>query len=110
MRRTTQNPGHLAHRVELQQKAKTSDGIGGDQVTWSTLAFLWARVTPTSQSGGETADHLKGRITHELLIRHRDGVMVGMRFLYRARPLRILSCTDFTGQGRFLVCLCEEEK
>lgn len=110
MARTIYNPGRLAHRVELQNQTISEDGVGGSVVNWTTLAFLWARVSPTRQSGRDVGDHLGAEITHEVLIRHRDSVAVGNRFLFQNRELRILSCVDFEAESRFLTCLCEEEK
>ncbi|MEP2943586.1 MAG: phage head closure protein [Hyphomicrobiales bacterium] len=105
-----QNPGQLAHRVELQERADQPDGLGGNEVNWTTLSYLWARVVPLRQSGGERADHLQGVLTHEVNIRYREDVRDGMRFLHQGRNLRILSCLDIDETRRFLTCLCEEEK
>lgn len=105
-----QNPGRLAHRVEIQNRVDQPDGLGGNAVDWRTLFHVWARVVPLRQSGGESADHLQGVLTHEVNIRYRNDVRDGMRFLHQGRFLRILSCLDVDETRRFLTCLCEEEK
>ena len=105
-----QNPGQLTHRLELQENVSTADGLGGDEVNWTTLTHLWARVVPVRQSSAQSADHLQGVVSHEVHIRYRDDVRDGMRFLRQGRILRILSCLDMDEMRRYLTCLCEEEK
>lgn len=107
---STQNPGALKHRVELQEKQTMADGFGGQTSAWQSRAFLWARVAVQSQREGESGDHLVAELTHQVLIRFRDSITAGMRFVYAGRVLRILSCADFDGEKRFLTCLCQEEK
>lgn len=110
MSNSLKNPGKLAHRVELQERVNVADELGGNDAIWTTLTMLWAQVAPIRQTGGERADHLQGVLTHEVHIRYRDDIRDGMRFLYRGRKLRILSCLDRDESRRFLTCLCEEEK
>jgi len=105
-----QNPGRFRHRVELQARTDTPDGLGGQETGWRTLAPLWACVMPVRQSEGISADHLQGTLSHEVHLRYRNDITSGMRFLHRSRSLRIVSCIDAREERRFLICLCEEEK
>lgn len=46
--------GEMRDRVEIQQRIRTTDALGGYASTWSTIASVWARVV--AQSGGTTEE------------------------------------------------------
>lgn len=109
MRRGAFNdPGYFAHRVTLQERVVTADGLGGSAPGWADRATLWSRVFPMTQAEAARADHLTSRITHEVSIRFREDIVPGMRFLHRGRVLAILSKLDPDESSRFLIVLCEE--
>lgn len=110
MRGAVGNPGELSHLVELQRCERSSDALGGQLETWVKVSSLWARVSVQSQREETQGDHLEGRLNMEVIMRYRDDVEVGMRLLFKNQTLVIQSCADVTGQGCFLVCLCQAEK
>ncbi|MFA5951341.1 MAG: phage head closure protein [Hyphomicrobium sp.] len=100
--------GELSHRFALQSPVLTPDGGGGETTTWSLAAEIWGALRP--YSGGEQfeADGLSGRISHELWIRHRQGVTLDMRFVLGSRIFEMRSVLDVGERRRFLRCLVEE--
>ncbi len=52
-------------------------------------------------------DQLAGRLTHEVWIRHRAGVVPAMRFRQGARIYEIVAVLEARRRAR-LKCLCEE--
>lgn len=100
--------GDLRHRMTLQTPARTADGGGGASVVWTTVVEISAALRP--QAGGESldADRLSGRVTHEIWIRHRAGVVPAMRFLQGARAFDIRAVLDVDERRRWLRCLVEE--
>jgi SPP1 family predicted phage head-tail adaptor len=72
------------------------------------IAEVWGALRP--YAGGEIveADGVKGRISHEIWIRHRTGLTHEMRFALGARVFEIRSIIDTGERHRFLRCLVGE--
>lgn len=100
--------GEMRHRLALQAPVATADGGGGATRVWSLVAEVWGALKPVS--GGESfeADGLGGRVSHEMWIRHRTGVVPEMRFALGTRIFEIRAVIDAGERHRFLRCLVEE--
>ena len=101
------NIGTLRERLTLEQPVRTPDGGGGASVVWELVTELWARVRPISGEERLVHDQLAGRLTHEVWVRHRPGVLPAMRFRQGARIYEIVAVLD-VGHRTHLKCLCEE--
>ena len=100
--------GRLRHRLTLESATRTSDDGGGAVETWTTVAQLWVRITPTGGTEIDDADGLGGRITHEITLRHRAGVTPVMRLVSGDRRFEIMAVIDIDERRRWLKCLCME--
>lgn len=100
--------GDMRTRLQLEAPLESPDGGGGVTRTWSLVAEVWAALKPVS--GGETveADGVSGRVSHEIWIRFRAGVLPEMRFKFGARVFEIRAAIDTGERHRFLRCLVEE--
>ena len=103
------DPGWLRHRVTVESAAATADGAGGETVTWTALANLWARLEPTGATEKTVAGHLAGVVTHTITFRWRDDITGEMRVGYRGRTFRILAVYDPDETRRYLVASTAEE-
>ena len=101
-------PSVLRRRLTLEEMQRVSDDGGGFVESWATVATIFANVRPVG--GGESVEHdrLAGRITHEIVLRYRAGVVPAMRFRFGARVYEILAAIDVGERRRWLKCLCEE--
>ncbi len=105
----------LSSRLQLQQAITTDDGSGGENVSWQTIATVWAAIEP--QSSFHDADSLRqDRPTAQLRARIwlRRGASVpqpGMRFLESAasRTWHIEAVMDADAGRHHLACLCIAE-
>jgi len=100
--------GQLRHRLTLEQPTATPDGAGGSTLAWTPLATMWASLRPLSGDEVAQADGTRGRITHEIVIRHRAGVTAAMRFMSGPRTFAIRSAIDPDERRSWLRCLVEE--
>lgn len=100
--------GEMRHRLALQAPLADADGGGGVTRTWSLVAEVWAAIRPLSGGESVAADGLHGRVSHEVWIRHRAGVVPEMRFVLGARIFEIRAVVDAGERRRFLRCLVEE--
>ncbi len=100
--------GRLRHRLTLEQAARTPDGGGGASETWSTVTSVWASITPTGGTEAVDADALTGRISHEIVCRHRPDIAPAMRLRRGTRVFEIAAVIDVDERRRWLKCLCVE--
>jgi SPP1 family predicted phage head-tail adaptor len=97
----------LRERLTLEQPVRTPDGGGGASVSWETVTELWAHVRPISGDERLSHDQVTGRLTHQVWVRRRAGVVPAMRFRDGTRIYEIVAVLD--GPRRtHLKCLCEE--
>jgi SPP1 family predicted phage head-tail adaptor len=101
-------PGELRHRLTLEELQRVGDGGGGFDEEWVTVATLSADLRPIGASEGVESDRLAGRVTHEVALRYRAGVVPAMRFRKGTRIFQIVSVINVDERNRWLKCLCEE--
>lgn len=101
--------GVMRHRLVLEEAQRTTDGGGGSVVSWQPVGSLWAGIRPVSGSEGVTGEQVSGRITHEIVMRHRGDVVPAMRLRQAQRAFEILAIRSIDERGRILLCLCREE-
>lgn len=101
-------PGGLRHRLTLEDVQRVSDGAGGFNESWVTVATVWAALEPSGGGEGVDAGRLAGRVSHMVTLRYRAGVTPAMRFRHGARVFHILAATDEGERKHWLRCLCEE--
>lgn len=107
--RGASTPGRLRLRLVLEKATPTSDGAGGVTESWTAAATIAADVTPVKAEERALGEGLADLTLHRIVIRHRDDVASGDRFRLGTRLFRVRSVTDPNEDGRFLVCLAEEE-
>jgi SPP1 family predicted phage head-tail adaptor len=100
--------GRLRHRLTLESVSRTPDGGGGASESWSTVATVWAEVTPVGGGESVAADAVTGGVSHEIRFRYRPGVGPSMRLRSGARVFVIAGAIDVDERRRWLKCLCLE--
>ncbi len=83
-------PSELRHRLTLEQLQRVSDEGGGFTETWVEVATLFADLRPLTGIETVEADRLAGRVSHEVALRYRQGVVPAMRFRKGARVFHIV--------------------
>lgn len=100
--------GELRTRLTLETQVRAGDGGGGAAIAWEPVATVWAAVRPLSGGEGFARDVVSGRLSHEIIIRHRGDVTPGKRFRAGARVYDIRAAFDPDGRRHWLRCLAEE--
>ena len=100
--------GDLRQRLFLEEASRVADGGGGASESWAAVAQVWAYLWPLSGQERVEADAIAGRVSHEVWLRHRDGVVPAMRFREGTRVFDIRAVLDVDERRRFLKCLVEE--
>lgn len=102
--------GRLRHRVTIQKNGQATRNAYGElePASWSTVATVWAAVTPKRGTETTEADQVQERITHEVVTHYRDDVSAAMRLVWNGRVLEVVHVQDFSGMHRGMMLLCEE--
>lgn len=81
-------------RLTLQEESKTSDGRGGNTVTWVDVVTVWAALEPVSAKERYASEQVQRETTHRIQIRYRTGVHSGMRAKHGNRIFSITGVVD----------------
>lgn len=103
------DPGRLRLRLTLETASATPDGAGGSIPEWIEIATVSAEVAPLGAGEQVRGEGLADLTQQRIVVRKRSGVVAGNRFRLGERIFRIAGVTDPAEDGRYLVCLCEEE-
>lgn len=95
--------GDMRNRLALERETSTPDGMGGQTVTWLTVATVWAAIWPLKTVERMAAMKIEGELTHRIRIRYRENVTGSMRgtckgktYLFDGPPLNL------NNEGRYL--------
>jgi SPP1 family predicted phage head-tail adaptor len=108
-RRGESDPGRLRLRLALERATPSADGGGGATLSWGEVATVSADVTPVTADERPTGEGLGDLTLQKVVIRKRADTFVGDRFRLGERLFRIRTVTDPAEDGRYLICICEEE-
>lgn len=100
--------GKARHVVHLQQQERTTDAGGGFAEAWVTYAKVRAVITPASAYEAMVAMQRGENVTHDVLIRYRDGVRARHRILWGARVLDITGVINVDERNVMLRLRCQE--
>jgi SPP1 family predicted phage head-tail adaptor len=71
--------GVLRDRVTITRATTTTDSLGGQATSWSTLATVWGCFRGLTGREAMQASAVQSSMTHRLTIRYRSDVTVKMR-------------------------------
>jgi SPP1 family predicted phage head-tail adaptor len=102
--------GDLRKQVSVQAEQRTPDGAGGYALAWTTLATVWADISPASGNEIYVAGHLEGHVTHKVTMRWRGDLAIAtdMRLLYNARVFNIRAVMNKDESNQWATLLVEE--
>lgn len=102
------DPGALRVELSLQAATTVADGLGGFGEEWNEVATVFGRIEPLAADSRFGADRTLETVTHRVILRHRQGVLSGMRFARAGRTFGIVTVHDPDETGRYLVCRVRE--
>ena len=98
------DPGRLKTRLAIQAPDETDDGQGGVTRSFTTLATVWASVTPVavrSTDGGIEADAEGAAVRYRIILRSNFILSLQHRLVDGARIFRLTAIRD-AGDRRFI--------
>lgn len=101
--------GAMRHRVTIEEPVRAGDAGGGADISWQSVATVWAEMQPKSGREIFESDQLGGRVTHDVRIRYRDGVTPKMRVFHAGRVFDIRYVSNAGERKEWLLLACEEQ-
>lgn len=101
--------GKLRHRVAIQSFTEAADASGQVINSFSTIANVWARVTPKSGSEFTNEGVSKIQTVYEVEIRYTGDLNTTYRLLHNTKTLNITSVLDIDDRNRKMILLCIED-
>ena len=104
----------LNRRLTLEAYQRVSDGAGGFEEAWAPLGVLWAEITARAGRESQTAGQPVSMVPYRIVVRgapvgHPERPVARQRLRDGARVFQIRSVAEFDPDGRYLVCMAEEE-
>ncbi len=100
--------GKLRHLTILQRVTRRQDSAGQPTMTWSSLATVSAEIRPTAVREYRDAKAVTGEVTHEIRIRHYDGLTSKDRVKFGTRIFNIVGISNLDERGIEDMLLCKE--
>jgi SPP1 family predicted phage head-tail adaptor len=96
------HPGEMNERVQIIRETRTSDGAGGQTLSLTTLASVWAHVRPRSGREMERFDRVNASAMYLFVIRYRTDVEESDRILWKGEFYNIRYIAQGTGRALYL--------
>ena len=100
--------GALHQRATIEAKTFASDGGGGFNDGWNTIATAWVRIEPRSGAQVFGPDRNEQQVRHRLTLRRNEDIVAGQRVSVGTRRFTIESVLDEGPQAQTMTLLCEE--
>jgi SPP1 family predicted phage head-tail adaptor len=99
----------MDRRVTLQERSATREQDGSENVTWSTVAEVWAQIVPLRGQERYGAGAEQPERDARIRIRWRAGISSGMRVLHDDRVWDIKAVLE-VGRREGLDLLCSGQQ
>ncbi|GGX47925.1 tail protein [Tateyamaria omphalii] len=107
-------PPRLNRRLTLESPSRLPDGAGGFTERWMPLGVLWAELT--ARTGRETVvtGAAASAVPYAVVVRgapvdHPERPVPEQRFRDGNRVFHIRSVAERDPEGRYLICMADEE-
>ena len=100
--------GRLRHLVSIEKRTKVRGPSGEVKDVWRQHCRCWAAIEPLSSRERFEGDQPKLSVTHRVIIRHRDGILGGMRVVSGNRVFDIEGVINRQERGFALELTCQE--
>ena len=98
--------GNMKYRVTIQQPSLTPDGAGGFSESWSTVATVYAAITPLTSGEQLKFGQIEATTTHQVVVRYRTDITPGMILIDEDNvTYSIISVSAQQGQKKYLALL-----
>lgn len=101
--------GRLRHRVRIENPVDTADSQGSATRIWNLLRVVWAALEPLTAREQLQAAQVQHGITHNVLLRHVDGITPKSRLIFGTRTFHIVGISNTDERKKEWVLTCSEK-
>lgn len=98
--------GRRRHPLELQKLTRVSDGMGGWQEGWSTIATEWAAVDSVSGDEYFSAAQLQTLLSAKVTMPYRADLTTEWRLIYHGKQYNVKAILPNNDMSE-MTLLCE---
>lgn len=102
------NAGKLNHRITVQSKTAAADTYGGETITWTTFATVWASIEPLRGNEFIESQRAGAELTTRIRVRYRSGYAPTMRVTWGTHVYDVEAVINVNEAGRETQLMCRE--
>ena len=104
----------LNRRLTLESPSRVADGAGGFVESWTPLGVVWAALKARTGRETQIAAAAVSTVPYAVTVRsapvgHPERPVPEQRFRDGGRVFHIRSVAEADPQGRYLICMADEE-
>ena len=104
----------LNRRLTLEKPVRVPDDAGGYVETWTPVGVVWAEVRARTGREVAASGTVVSRVPYAIVVRgapvgHPGRLAPEQRFRDGQRSFHIRSVAEHDANGRYLICISEEE-
>ena len=103
------NIGKLRDRIKVQQKETTQNEFGEQEITYTTVQEIWAKVLTASSKEFYNKGEMN-KLTYKVLVRSNSQITPEMIVKYKDKTLEISNILDADSKRDYMLLICEEVK
>jgi SPP1 family predicted phage head-tail adaptor len=100
--------GAFRNRFTIEQSVRVADGSGGYSESWIAVGEIWGLIRAIGGTERFQHDRMAGTVSHEIVVRHRDGLTPGLRLRIGLHRYHLRAVFAADNRRRYLICQCEE--
>jgi len=99
----------LRCRVQVQRKSLTPDGMGGNTVSYTTVATVWAMIEDWKGKENYRAERTEGLVYQRVVVRADTDVQLSDVIVFQGRSMPVKYKTNIVdGKAKYIEMLCIE--
>lgn len=102
------NPGAMRERIQLLRPDQS--GSGWQNVTWTPVDTVWARVAPLSGRERTEQQATVTKIDYRVTMRDRDDITEAWRIGWNGAQLKIIAITNPDEHEAYLEIDCQRDR
>lgn len=101
------DPGEMDQRIVFRTDTSASDGQGGQVLTPSTVATVWAKVKAKRGGENENFDRVNASAAYEFWTHYRSDITVTMRIVWGGEEYNIRDIPKLGGRQLYSLFVAE---
>lgn len=94
--------GKMRHRVRIEKRTRSGDGMGGAGSTWELDQIVWAYVRPKQSTESTGRDRIEERKTYLFTVRYRSDLTAAKRLVFENENYNIVTVKNIDERDKYM--------